>query len=197
MGWDTQINILVEQISGTVEEIAEDLYISDAKSYWGNGSCFAAFRGDPDEHNTLFFTYERRKYLPYWSVQEVSEKYTDCYFTVVASSPDFLCGPAGIVKIQNGDITDSYGFFERFGSLERLRFILENPNPELLFQVFGKDKVEERLREKYLTVQPKKWVESNYSDNLIDYDEAQHLEIMEYVNRSYPDEWQRIRNGSL
>ena len=44
MGWDTQINIIVENVIDEEIEIAKDLFNSDAKSYYRNGISFIKFK---------------------------------------------------------------------------------------------------------------------------------------------------------
>lgn len=195
MGWDTQIIIIVEHIVNEEVEIAKDLFNSDANSYYKNGISFIKYRECDSGNKILFFTYERRKYLPYWTVQEVSKKFRDKYFTIIASCPDYLCGPAGLVKIYNGDIIDSYGFTERVDNMEETIRILENPKPELLFQFFGKNKVEELLRERYVEKQPKKWIEEIYDGNILDYndDEKEKFKSLANMNIDEFAKWKEIK----
>src|SRR6187551_3527069 len=110
MGWDTQINILAENCKDEYSKIARLIYEKDAKDYIHNGFSKICFKKN-ENTSALFFTYERRKYLPYWIIQGISNVYKDVPFTIVASCPDFINGPAGIVKIISGEIIDSYGFF--------------------------------------------------------------------------------------
>lgn len=189
MGWDTQINIIVENVVNEESKIAADLYETDAKTYWLNGIHYAKSRQLDDQSKALFFTYERRKYLPYWAVQEISLKYKDKYFTVVASCPDFIFGPAGVVKIVNGEILDSYGF-----AGERQK-ILENPDPELIFQWFGKGRFEEEYRDLHADQHPKKWIEELYAQNLIEFSPEQENELLEYKKLTTlgQAEWQEIK----
>jgi|JI10StandDraft_1071094.scaffolds.fasta_scaffold132203_2 hypothetical protein len=192
MGWDTQISIIVENVINEQVEIAKDLFNTDAKSYYQNGVSFIKYREDDNGKIVLFYTYERRKYLPYWTIKEVSKKFNDQYFTVIASSPDFLCGPAGLVKIVKGDVVDSYGFTERFGDMQETIKALENPNPELLFQYFGKGKIEDTLREYYLDKQPRRWIDEKYADNILDYSK-QEKEIFNTINIDPSNEWTEIK----
>jgi hypothetical protein len=198
MGWDTQINIIVEDIVNEEIEIVRDLFNSDAITYYQNGISFIKYRTCAMGKNILFFTYERQKYLPYWSIQEVSKKFSDKYFTVVGSSPDYLCGTAGLVKIFNGDIIDSYGFTERFDNMEETTRILENPNPELLFQCFGKNKIEESLRELYVEKQPKKWVDEKYSAHILDFNEEEKGKFKSLINTNMAisTQWTEIRQSA-
>ncbi len=194
MGWDTQITILVEHIREEELEIAKEIFESDAKDYFHNGISFIKYRFCEDGSKVLFFTYERRKYLPYWTMQEVSKKFSRHYFTVIASSPDFIGGPAGIVKIADGQILDSYGVFERFGDHSTTTKALENPNPEVLFQCFGKNKLEETIRDLYLGNLPKQWVDERYADNLLEFTTEERGEFMnlaeQFKNRT--DSWIEI-----
>jgi len=169
MGWDTQINIIVEDIREEELEIAKEIFEGDAETYYHNGISFIKYRVCEDGSKVLFFTYERRKYLPYWAIQEVSKKFSSQYFTVIGSSPDFISGPAGIVKIAGGEILDSYGISERFENHLVTTEQFEKPNPEILFQCFGKNKLEETIREFYLESFPKQWVDEAYADNILEF----------------------------
>ena len=189
MGWDTQINIIVENIQNEEQDLAFELFQTDAKDYFHDGISYAKYRVADHGSKVLFFTYERRKYLPYWSIQEVSKKYPDKYFTIAASSPDFLCGPAGLVKIVNGDIIDSYGFFGM------RQDILEIPDPEVLFQWFGKDRFEEQIRNLYIEKQSRKWIDERYSENLIEFTDEENKQLTEVVNvwKEQPGDWIEIK----
>ncbi|MCD6066573.1 MAG: hypothetical protein K0S33_1399 [Bacteroidetes bacterium] len=186
MGWDTQIVIIAENIRDEEEVIFRALYEKDAKDYIHNGISFAKVKHLNDQSKVLFFTYERRKYLPYWIIQEVSVIYKDVYFTVAARCPDFIGGPAGIIKVSNGEITDSYGFWG-----ER-REMLENPDPELIYNWFAMDKQEERFRKLYSTSRPKKWIEELYSENIFELSPLQEAVLHEYrqSNKTMPDNWE-------
>lgn len=192
MSWDTQINIIVEDIINEEAEIARELFNSDAKTYYKNGISFVKYREADNGKTVLFYTYKRRKYLPYSTIQDVSKKFYDKYFTIIGSSPGYLCGPAGLVKIFNGEIIDSYGFTERFGDITETIRILENPNPELLFQCFGKDKIEETLREYYLDKRPKQWIDEKYYDNILDHNEEEK-KLFKNTNTDTIRKWIEIK----
>lgn len=178
MGWDTQINIIVESITYEEKIIASELYEKDAKSYFHNGISFAKFKHLENNSKVLFYTYKRRKYLPYWIIQDISSKFKNKYFSVIGSCPDFIGGPAGLIKVFNGEIIDSYGFLGERQNISR------NPNPELLFQWFGKDKYEENYRETYIDNHPKLWVDELYSENIIDFSKEQMDTLKDLVQRS-------------
>lgn len=195
MGWDTQINIIVEGIEIGEMEIADAIFESDAKDYYQNGMSFIKIRECGSDSKVLFYTYERRKYLPYWAIIEVSEKFKKNYFTVIASSPDFLGGPSGLVKITNGKIIDSYGFMERFGNQEQTQRTLEGPDPEMMFRCFGKDKLEETIRGLYVHQQPKKWIDEKYSENLLEFNEEERKRFaaMLPATTGAPIKWTAIK----
>lgn len=190
MGWDTQIIVIVENIQNEEEKIALELYQSDASFI--KGLFYAKFKLCNNMTKVLFFTYERRKYLPFWIIEDISLKYPDKYFTAIASSPDFILGPAGLIKVLNGKIIDSYGFWER--ELEATIF-LENPIPEVLYQWFAKDKFEEQFRELYLDKQPKQWITNSYVENLIEFTEEQNQKFIEIVenDKDFNNDWIEIK----
>ena len=192
MGWDTQINIIVENITNEESEIAIKIFDGDAISYFGNGSSFIKWRETENGKKILFFTYERRKYLPYWTIQEVSKQFSEKYFTVIASSPDYVGGPAGVVKVENGEIVDSYGFFERLENISDIMKVLENPDAELMYQLFGKNKIEENIRESYLEKNPKCWIEEKYYENMINFDENEKKKFAEVIENKKGISWESI-----
>ncbi len=134
----------------------------------------------------LYITYLRRKYLPYWVIQEVSKKYNSIYFTVIASCPDFIGGPGGIVKIEDGQILESYGFFGKRQNM------LNNPNPDLIFTWFKKGGYEETYRNKKINIHPKKCDVDSYIDNLVDFTDSEENEI-DNVSISAGINWNRIK----
>lgn len=190
MGWDTQNSIIVEDLQCNVKIVAMDIFEADAKHYFHKGTAYAIYKQIENGSSVLFFTYERRKYLPYWAIQEVSKKHVGAYFTILASSLNFINGPGGLVKILNGEIIDSYGFWEERQS------ILNKPDAELLWQWFGKHKAEALIRERYLDTNPKRWVEDDYAANSIDFspNEIESLQkTVEQVNREV--EWEAVDLG--
>lgn len=191
MGWDTQIIILVENIQNEEKEISSALYESDAINYFHQKTSCAKYKNCSNESKTLFFTYKRRKYLPYWTIQEVSIKYPEKYFTVIASCPDFILGPAGIIKVSNGEIIDSYGFWER--ELEATQF-LQDPLPEVLYEWFAKDKFEEQFRELYIDKHPKQWIQELFAQNIIEFTDMQNQKFIEtFENYKTNDDWIEIK----
>jgi len=191
MGWDTQIVIIVEDITGNVQEVASALYNADAKDYYGNEICFAKYRHANNGTQVLCFTYERRKYLPYWAIQEVSQMHPEMYFTAVCSCPDFLAGPAGLVKIVKGEIIDSYGFFHR------ARGILSAPQAEPLYRWFGKDGLEETFRALYPENPRDMNVTDDYVANLIEFNDAQKQKLTDLLTGTGNDEayWSELSIG--
>jgi hypothetical protein len=192
MGWDTQIVIIVENITGNVQEVASALYNADAKEYYSDGARFVKYRHSNDGTPVLCFTYERRKYLPYWAIQEVSQKYPEMYFTAVGSCPDFLAGPAGLVKIINGEIVDSYGFFHR------ARAILSAPRAEPLYRWFGKDGLEETFRALYPDNPRDMNVTDDYVSNLIEFSDDQNQKLDDLLIATENDEvhWKELSVNS-
>ncbi len=110
------------------------------------------------------------------------------YFTAVGSSPDFLCGPSGLLKIINGGIVDSYGFFER------AQEILSAPRAEALYRWFGKDGLEERFRALYPEKPRDMNVINNYVDNLIEFDDEQIQKLDDLLLKTEGDEghWKEL-----
>lgn len=190
MGWDTQIIVLVEEVSYEQCDVAKFIYNHDISKFSFSGIPLLVEKEVNGASKLVFISYERRKYLPHWTIEEISKKYPSLYFTVLGSSPDFLCGPAGIVKIINGEIIDSYGFGGK------RQEVLENPNPNLIYEWFGRGKIEEGLRNLRIRVQPKKWVNELYHQYIIEFDKEEECALDRLVNQ-YPNghvnnEWVNI-----
>lgn len=64
-------------------------------------SCFLALHNPQAEGRVVYVSYERRNYLPYWVIQELSGQYPSLYFTALGSSPGFDSGPAGLIRIRH------------------------------------------------------------------------------------------------
>lgn len=179
MGWDTEISILAENLNDQSEarKIAHLIFEKDANSY-GTNSSFVRNPG------TLFYHYERRKYAPYWIVQEISKSFSNVDFTILASCPDFVGGPAGLIRISKGLILDSYGIGEVSKSIIRDTIINEPLNYiPLIHEWFGFNGLEEELRMEYLTQYPKDWCDENYVDKIIPIPETE--ELKEKYNEDY------------
>jgi hypothetical protein len=161
MGWETQIIIIAENCADTHFAIAKLL---SEKDRYEPPKAYFQRKGD---NYTLLYSYQRRKYLPYWVVQNISSIYKDALFTVIADCPNFIGGPAGLVKIVNGEIADSYGFWGK------RQDVITHQNPELLFKWFGENGDENLIRQKYLDVKPKSWCQDDYVGKLIDFTELE------------------------
>ena len=134
----------------------------------------------------LFYNYERRKYAPYWIIQEISKIHTDVHFTILASCPDFFGGPAGLIRISKGIILYSYGIGEISKSIIRETIIAEPLNYiPLILEWFGFNGHEEKQRIVYLSQYPKGWCDENYVDKIIPIPETE--ELKEKYNRDYSD----------
>jgi len=119
MGWDTEVIIIGEKIENEnlAKEIGSRIFEKDSKSY-GKESFFII---DEGEYFSIFYTYERRKYLPFWVIEDISFEFQKVNFTLLGSCSDFIGGPPGLIKIFNGKIIDSYGMFKAKGEEEKLR----------------------------------------------------------------------------
>lgn len=181
MGWNTQISIIVEDIGCEYLDIAEQIYTKDAKSYWGNGFNNILFTKSSLDYK-LFITYNRRKYMPYWVIQDISYIYKHAYFTIIAESPEFILGPSGIVRITNGKIIDSYGFSDEL----RSNIVNDSPNIYAIINWFNKKGQEEYIRQKaeYISKQPMKWIQEDFMNNLLDFDENELLELKKLIVES-------------
>ncbi|TCI89999.1 leucine-rich repeat domain-containing protein [Tenacibaculum sp. M341] len=171
MGWDTDIIILAEKVNDDKEinSITDKIFEKDAKSY-GKSSVFFI------NSNTLIYHYERRKYAPYWIIQEISKEHKNVLFTILASCPEFLGGPAGLIRIKNGDITDSYGI--NMNSEDAIRYKLITNSLQylpLIYEWFGYNGKESALRIEHLPNYPKGWCDENFVNKIIPIKETNEL----------------------
>lgn len=122
MGWWTEITIIVEQIENKeiAVNIAELVYDKEIK-YWE--SKHISFLVPEDGSFSLYHSYDRRNYAPISVLTEISKQNPRCHFTILASTLEFVCGPAGIIRLLNGQIQDAYGIYDdtpnRFSILEK------------------------------------------------------------------------------
>lgn len=135
MGWDTQVTILCERVE-KLDTVMSFFFEQDARNYQKKHGRTQIFTRD----RTLFFSYERRKYAPYWVVESLSRELPKVLFTLLSDSPEFLGGPGGLVRIKGGRIRDSYGLI---GERQEL---LEMPHPEQVYRWFRCGGPEEKSR---------------------------------------------------
>ena len=168
MGWDTEIIIIAESITSKEAslKIGEQLFDRDSKG-WEQETFFIT---QIDSDYAIYYTYERRKYAPYWAVQEISKLYPNVAFTILGDMLDFICGPGGIIRIKAGNIIDSYGIY---GENSIRHKILSSPIEEMhnIFDWFRSGGIEEKLRAKFLDKFPYSWCEGSYSEKIIPIDE--------------------------
>jgi len=201
MGWDTQITIIAENTKDRYTDIARLIYEEDAKEYTENSIFTKICYQERDGNTILFFTFERRKYIPYWAIEEISAKYPDVSFTVLGSSPDFLAGPAGIVRISGGTIIDSYGFRGKRQAITDHDDATGYVHPDLLCNWFGKGKSEELIRQRYSTETPLGWCDGDYhtKDIIFTETEMEQLEqlIVRWRNGDERTVWKEIHLSEL
>jgi len=175
MGWDTEVIIIAEKVKSvnSVKEIGILIFEKDSK-YYEQESSYIIQEGN---EFSLFFHYERRKYLPHWVIKEISSKFKDVSFTMLGSCPDFVGGPAGIIKIKAGQILDSYGIGSAKQKLIREE-IVSNPNKykELIYDWFKSEGKEERARLSFIDKFPMMWCNDNFVDRLIPIEDTDYLE---------------------
>ncbi len=168
MGWDTEIIIIAEGIESkeTSLRIAEQIFDKDSKG-WGKEAYYVA---RVNSNYSIYYTYERRKYTPYWAIQEISKVYPSVDFTVLGDMLDFLCGPGGIIRMKNGQIIDSYGIY---GENSMRHKALGSPVKEMhnIFNWFKYGGKEEEIRNEFSEEFPFGWCEGNYSEKIIPIDE--------------------------
>jgi len=184
MGWDTQVTIIAQNTQGACFNIARLIYEQE-RSFIHDYAFKRVCYQEQAEDTVLFFTYERRKYIPYWVIQDISANHKEVEFTIVADSPDFLAGPGGLVRIRAGEIYDSYGFWDKRQDLASGDFA-ETPDyvdPDLLFHWFGKGKTEELIRQRYTEGSPMYWCDGNYVNNPVDFNDEELAGLEAFIKR--------------
>lgn len=176
MGWDTEIVIIAESIKSKEIsiKIGKEIFNTDSKRY-GKESFYVI---ETNPNFAIYYAYERRKYAPYWIVQEISKNYKNVSFTILGTMLDFLCGPGGIIKIQNGVIIDSYGIW---GENSMRHQVLNSPieNKQTIFDWFKTNGLESKLRLNFLNDFPLGWCDDNLVDKVIPIDEDRFKDQIE------------------
>ena len=168
MGWDTTVIILAERLSSKemAKELTEVIHEKDAKFYWNREH--SVWKTYTEVGFALFYSYERRKVAPGWIIEEISEIFENVEFTILASCPEFICGPAGLIRIRNREIVDSYGIMSEQTIDYRYEIIL-NPSKyrNILVNWYRKGGKEEQLRDRFIDNYPLDWCNRNYVDKLV------------------------------
>jgi len=172
MGWETEVIIIGEGIESKdlCIKIGNDIFEKDSKRY-GKENFYIA---SSNLGYSIYYTYERSKYAPYWIIEEISKVHTNISFTVLGSMLECITGPAGIIRIKNGEIIDSYGIW--YSDQQEKRYeILDSPvkNKEIIFEWFKTTGLESKLRSKLLHDFPFDSCTDNFLNKIIPIDENQ------------------------
>ncbi|WP_196893884.1 hypothetical protein [Aureivirga marina] len=182
MGWDTNVIIIGEGIKSRdiSLKIANEIFNKDSK-YHGKESFYIANSGSD---YLMYYSYERTRRMPYRLLQDISKIHKNISFTILGSMLEYVGGPAGIIRIKNGKIIDSYGIY--FSNGEENRYdILQSPikNKEIIFQWFKTNGLESELRNNFLNDFPLGWCDEDFSHKEIPIDESQfHIENEQKIN---------------
>lgn len=188
MGWDTEIIILAENIrtKKVVQKIQGQIFHKDSK-YCTEEICFF-FKNNGEF--CLYYHYEKRKYAPYRAIREISKDFPKVQFTILGSELDFISGPGGIIRINDGAIIDSYGIWPYESARNA---ILKEPirYKKAIYKWYSIDGLESQQRRLYEKQYPLDWCEGDYSKKLIPIDENEIKEMIE--NEKYDfgaNEWE-------
>lgn len=172
MGWYTEIVIIVENIKSKrlAMKIGQSIFEKDSRLY--EKETFYILKVNLGY--SIYYTYERRKVIPYWVILLLSESYPDLPFTLLGSCPEFLCGPAGLIRIRNGKILDSYGFW--YENSKRA-LLLEEPVKyrEIIFNWFREGGQEQLSRNTMVDDFPLGWCNDNFSEKLVPITDSKEL----------------------
>lgn len=174
MGWDTEVIIIAEKIKSVEsgKRIGRLIFEKDSKNYERELFCII----EEEKEISTFYAYERRKYLPYWVIEKISMETKDVKFTMLGSCPDFIGGPAGLMRIENGKIIDSYGI-GRLKIKSIRKEIISHPKKfkKLIFDWFRIGGKEQKLRNFHLEKFPLNSCDDNFVDRLIPIEDTPSL----------------------
>lgn len=144
MGWDTQVGVLIENIVEEKESVLA-LFLNNPPLIY---SPFKVYEKEMEESvgkkQVLYLCYQGRKHPPVRWFDKIACVHPNLSFTLLGSHLDFISGPAGLIRLKAGIILDSYGYFDRFRADE------EYLNPEMIYQWFRVDGLEESIRQNHL-----------------------------------------------
>jgi len=189
MGWGNYVIIIGEKIErkNSAKEIGKLIFEEDSKKY--EKELFYIIH--EKNYFSIFYAYERRKYLPYWILQEISANYPKIEFAMLGDCPQYLFGPGGLIRMHKGKIQDSYGIIPDRNLLRYL--IISNP-VKYKFQIYdwyrfeGKEK---KLRQKFSSKYPLKWCDENYDERLIPIANSEELNfIIENESSLSTEKWE-------
>lgn len=169
MGWDTNIVIMSEGIPSRqlAQKLAQEIFNEEVITWnnYGITKCYLKKSKVSLMYN-LFYFYEKRKFAPIEIIKQLSKKYSNNKFTILASSPDFVAGPGGVIRIKKGEVVDSYGIQGR-----RHYLLLEiEQNEHKVYNWFKSGSYETKLRIETINEYPIKSCNERYSENMIPVD---------------------------
>ena len=150
MGWDTQVGVLIENVVEEKESVIA-LFLNNPPLIYPP---FKIYEKEIEENigkkqQALYLSYQGRKHPPVRWFDKIASVQPNLFFTLLGSHLDFIGGPAGLIRLKAGIILDSYGYFDRF------REDCEYLSPEMIYQWFRVDGLEESIRQNHLTEIPK------------------------------------------
>ncbi len=190
MGWWTEITIIVEAIENKEKalKLAETIYDKETKRWHSYHSAYTISSADSF---SLFYYYDRRNYAPIPLITKISKENPHYYFMILASTLDFVNGPAGIIKIVNGCLQDAYGIYRdtpnRFSILEK-----PEQNRYLIYKWYKSLGIESKNRAELISKFPKfpKSIGSDFFLNrIIPISDIPTFELINKNNRKYSFNW--------
>lgn len=170
MGWDTQVGVLIENIAEEKESVMA-LFLNNPPLI---NPPFKVYEKEIEEsvgkkQLVLYLSYQGRKHPPVGWFDKIASIHPNLFFTLLGSHLDFIGGPAGLIRLKAGIILDSYGYFDRFNVDE------EYLNPEMIYQWFRVDGLEESIRQNHLTEIPKCQHDDDLVSRLISLSEEEKI----------------------
>jgi len=187
MSWNTTVIIIAENIKNykEAEDFGKQLFENDSKRF--NVEVFYII--EKESTYSAFYSYTRKKHLPQWVIDAYSKKHPSLNFTLIGSTLEFICGPAGIIRIHEGEIVDSYGIApEDSIRKEMLKDIAINK--EMIFQWYSWNGSEMQLRNKQLNQTPLGNCQGKYVEKLI-YIEEDIVKKEVKNHEKYIGQWQK------
>jgi len=151
MSWITSAFIIIEGIS--TEELAKELghhlFQKDSKRF--SAETFYIIKNQ--NAYSILYSYKRNAPLPTWVITSLTKNLSELKTTLISTNMQFDCGPAGVIKLQNGEILDGYGISSEESLRKKMLLDIEL-NKELIYNWYRWDGSEQRFRNTQLEQVP-------------------------------------------
>jgi|GEM_PF-6178818 len=187
MSWNTTVIIIVENIKSYKEaqDFGRHIFENDSKRF--DSEVFYIIK----EKSTysVFYFYTRKKHLPLRVIDSYSKEHPSLNFTLIGSTLEYICGPAGIIRVHGGEIVDSYGISPE-DSIRKEMLKDTAANKVMIFQWYSWNGSEMQLRNKQMNQIPLGNCQRKYVEKLI-YIEEDIVKKEVKNHEKYNEQWQK------